>query len=57
MENDREQEIIARIRRLREEGLSYRGIATRLGQEGIRPKRGTRWIHTTIKGILERNAG
>ena len=57
VENDREQEIIARIRRLREEGLSYRGIATRLGQEGIRPKRGTRWIHTTIKGILERNAG
>ena len=54
--NAREQKIIARIRHLRAKGLSYRGIATRLDGEGIRPKRGRRWIHTTIKGILMRNA-
>jgi hypothetical protein len=38
------------------EGLSYRGIAVRLDGEGIKPKPGKRWIHTTVKSILERNA-
>jgi DNA invertase Pin-like site-specific DNA recombinase len=56
VENAREQEIIARMRQLRAEGLSYRSIGTRLDQEGIRPKRGRRWIHTTVKSILMRNA-
>jgi site-specific DNA recombinase len=55
VENAREQKIIARMRRLRAEGLSYRGIAVRLDGEGIRPKRGKRWIHTTVKSILARN--
>jgi DNA invertase Pin-like site-specific DNA recombinase len=55
--NAREQKIIARMRRLRAKGLSFRGIATRLDGEGIRPKRGKRWIHTTVKSILLRNAG
>jgi DNA invertase Pin-like site-specific DNA recombinase len=56
VENAREQRIIARMRQLRAEGLSYRGIGTRLDDEGIRPKRGKRWIHTTVKSILARNA-
>jgi site-specific DNA recombinase len=56
VENAREQKIIARMRRLRAEGMSYRGIAVRLDGEGIRPKRGKRWIHTTVKSILVRNA-
>ena len=56
VENPHEQKIIARVRRLRAEGLSYRGIATRLDEEGILPKRGRRWIHTAIKSILARNA-
>jgi DNA invertase Pin-like site-specific DNA recombinase len=56
VENAREQGIIARMRELRAEGLSYRGIGTRLDHEGIRPKRGKRWIHTTVKSILARNA-
>src|SRR6266849_4350780 len=54
--NAREQKVIARMRRLRAEGLSYRGIAVRLDDEGILPKRGKRWIHTTVKSILARNA-
>jgi DNA invertase Pin-like site-specific DNA recombinase len=54
--NAREQQIIARVRRLRAKGLSYRGIATRLEREGIRPKRGRRWAHTTVKSILVRKA-
>ena len=56
VENAREQRIIARMRRLRAEGLSYRGIAVRLDGEGILPKRGKRWIHTTVKSILTRDA-
>jgi site-specific DNA recombinase len=56
VENAREQKVIARMRRLRAEGLSYRGIAVRLDDEGIRPKRGKRWIHTTVKSIPARNA-
>jgi hypothetical protein len=56
VENRRQQRIIARMRLLRAEGLSYRVIATRLDAEGIRPKLGRRWIHTTVKSILTRNA-
>ena len=56
MENAREQRIIARMRRMQAEGLSYRGIAVRLDDEGIKPKRGKRWIHTTVKSILTRDA-
>ena len=56
VENAAEQKIITLMRRVRAEGLSYRGIAVRLDDEGIRPKRGKRWIHTTVKSILMRNA-
>jgi site-specific DNA recombinase len=56
VENAREQKIIGRMRQMRAEGMSYRGIGTRLDVEGIRPKRGKRWIHTTVKSILARNA-
>jgi site-specific DNA recombinase len=56
VENGREQKVIARIRRLRAQGLSYRGIAARLDAEGNFPKRGRKWIHTTIKAILARGA-
>jgi site-specific DNA recombinase len=55
-ENTREQTIIAYMRRLRAQGFSYRGIAARLDEEGILPKRGRRWIHTTVKSILTRDA-
>src|SRR5262249_45231451 len=50
------QRVIARVARWGGEGLSYRGIAARLDGEGILPKRGRRWIHTTVKSILSRNA-
>src|SRR5260221_7283382 len=49
VENAHEQKIIARMRRLRAEGFSYRGIAARVGAEGIAPQRGKRWIQTTVK--------
>jgi DNA invertase Pin-like site-specific DNA recombinase len=56
VENAHEQKSIAGMQRLRAEGLSYRGTAVRLDNEGFRPKRGKRWIHTTVKNILSRNA-
>jgi DNA invertase Pin-like site-specific DNA recombinase len=56
VENAPEQKVIARVRHLRGKGLSYRGIARRLDEEGIPPKRGRRWVHTTIKSILLRDA-
>ena len=56
VKNSGEQKIIARVLQLRAAGLSYRGIATGLDGEGILPKRGRRWIHTTVKSILMRNA-
>src|SRR5499426_150276 len=55
--NAREQKVIARVRQLRAQGMSYRGIARRLDGERIRPKRGRRWAHTTVKSVLTRNAG
>ena len=57
VQNASEQKVIARMRQLRAEGMSYRGIAVQLDDEGIQPKRGKRWIHTTVKSILTRNAG
>jgi DNA invertase Pin-like site-specific DNA recombinase len=54
VENAREQKSIARMRLMRAEGMSFRGIEVRLDDEGIRPKRGKRWIHTTVKSILAR---
>jgi DNA invertase Pin-like site-specific DNA recombinase len=56
VENAHEQKVIARMRQLHAEGLSYRGIATRLEAEGILPKRGRRWAHTTVKSILTRKS-
>ena len=54
IENRREQRIIARMRQMRKEGMSFRGIATCLDREGIRPKRGRQWAHSTVKSILLR---
>jgi DNA invertase Pin-like site-specific DNA recombinase len=46
--NSAEQQTISYVRQLRADGVSFRGIATRLDREGIRPKRGRRWVHTTV---------
>jgi DNA invertase Pin-like site-specific DNA recombinase len=56
LENGVEQDIIATMKQLRAAGLSYRAIAAQLDGQGIAPKRGERWVHTTIKGILTRKA-
>jgi DNA invertase Pin-like site-specific DNA recombinase len=55
--NATEQQSINYMRQLRAEGLSFRGIAKRLDREGIPPKRGRQWMHTTVKSILLRKHG
>jgi len=44
------------MRKLGTEGMSCGGLATRLDREGIRPKQGRQWAHTTVKSILLRQA-
>jgi site-specific DNA recombinase len=56
VENPTEQDAINLMRGLRSNGLSYRAIAAELDKTGIRPKKGNRWIHTSVKSILTRAA-
>lgn len=49
-----EQETVARIVELREQGLSLRKIGDVLEEEGRKTKRGGRWQAQTIATILER---
>ncbi len=54
VENSRQQKAIAWIRRWRDEGKSLRKIAKLLDEKGITPKRGGRWLHSTVIRILSR---
>jgi DNA invertase Pin-like site-specific DNA recombinase len=52
-----EQRTLARIRQLHEEGMSVRGIAVLLSDEGHRTKRGeTTWHPTTVARALTRSS-
>jgi len=51
-----EQRRLADMREMRAAGLSYRKIAARLDADGVAPTRGAKWVHTSVKGILERKA-
>lgn len=50
--NDGEQAIIARIRSMREQGLSMWSIADVLNTEGVATKKGAKWYASTIKNVL-----
>jgi DNA invertase Pin-like site-specific DNA recombinase len=50
----REQEAIALVRQLADEGLSSRQIAARLEEAGLRPKVGAHWASTQVLRILQR---
>jgi DNA invertase Pin-like site-specific DNA recombinase len=50
----REQEVIALVRQLAEEGLSSRQIATRLEEAGHRPKVGAHWSSVQVLRIIQR---
>ncbi len=49
-----EAAVIARMRELRGEGLSYRVIAARLNEEGLKSKRGVSWHPETVSRVLSR---
>ena len=47
-----EMTIIDRIRGERESGFSFSAIATRLNADGIKPKSGRCWYHSSVKSVL-----
>jgi DNA invertase Pin-like site-specific DNA recombinase len=55
--SDREAAVIARMRQLRAEGLSYAAIADQLNAEGLKPKRGGTWHPMTVSRVLGRLEG
>jgi len=50
-----EQQVIANVQALRDEGLSIRAVAERLNADGV-PARGRRWYPTTVARMLDRDA-
>lgn len=52
--NEQQLRVIAWMRGRRLEGRSFREIAHELNERWVRPKRGARWRHSTIAGILSR---
>jgi site-specific DNA recombinase len=54
VENAKEQKARAWILKMHKQGTSLRGIAKKLNDRGIKPKRSNRWIYSTIIGILKR---
>jgi DNA invertase Pin-like site-specific DNA recombinase len=53
--HDAEQAAIEAVRRLRQQELSIRAIASRLNEQGI-ASRGSRWHATSVARLLEREA-
>jgi DNA invertase Pin-like site-specific DNA recombinase len=54
--DERETAVTARMRELRDNGLSYRQIADQLNSEGLTAKRGGSWHPQTVSRVLERLA-
>ena len=54
--DEREQQVIALVRKLADEGMSTRQIAARLEDLGHRPKVGERWSSVQVLRILQRSA-
>jgi hypothetical protein len=56
VENAKEQRIVRWIQKLHKRGESLRGVAKRLNDRGIEPKRATRWLHSSVLRIVKRVA-
>jgi DNA invertase Pin-like site-specific DNA recombinase len=52
-----EARAVARIIRLREQGLTMRAIAQTLTNEGVETKRGGKWHASTVRNVLKRGCG
>jgi site-specific DNA recombinase len=51
--NPTEQEVIARVKELRDGGYSLREIAAELNRQGFTTRRGSAWKHEYVHGILK----
>ena len=56
VENGREQKALVWIGRLHRDGKSLRAIAALLNDRGVEPKRGGRWLHSSVLRIVKRPA-
>jgi DNA invertase Pin-like site-specific DNA recombinase len=56
IENAKEQRVVRWILRLHKRGESLRGIAKRLNDRGVEPKRANRWLHSSVLRIVKRTA-
>jgi site-specific DNA recombinase len=54
VDNDSEQKTVALIRKLHLGGESLRGIAKKLNDRGIVPKRAKTWLHSSVLRIVKR---
>lgn len=54
IENQKEQEVISLMKKLREEGNSYRAIVEELNSNEIKTKNGKDWSITLVKRICDR---
>ena len=55
LENDREQAVIRRMRKMYKAGTSYNGIARALQNEGIQTKKGKKWYASTVRNVIHNN--
>ena len=51
-DNTQEQVVIAKMRELRDESLSFRGIAEYLNSNGIASKQGKGWHASTVRYVI-----
>lgn len=51
---EEEQQVIATILDLREQGFGYLRIAKQLNREGVPAKKGGKWYPKTVRGVLQR---
>lgn len=56
VENPREVAAIRAMLELREEGMGYKRIGDELTARGFRPRRGTRWHPSVVRGVLLRES-
>jgi hypothetical protein len=56
VENTQEQKTVAWIMKLHRQGESLRGIAKRLNDRGVEPKRANLWLHSSVLRIVKRTA-
>lgn len=56
-ENAEELSVLEAMRQMKSQGVSLRGIAARLNEQGVKPKRGKIWYASAVKSVLERERG